>query len=113
MQFEKLQKIIEYAHKQRPDLIQEGCIDSAFADNKEYMKIIFSHSFLKAFFGICYHKWSKKDEIYGIKTCKLCKDIQCDSYNEPRKLWQEYAKNLVLLPENERIDYLYDFIKEK
>ena len=98
-QSEKLQKIIEYAHKNRPDLIQEGCIDSAFDDNKEWMKVIFSIDFLKAFFG---------ESDICIRNKKYIDTEGLDEIS-----WKNYAKRLIIICEEQRIDYLYEFIKDK
>jgi hypothetical protein len=132
-QFEKLQKIIEHAKKKGFDLYKNfGVYTCNFCKHRnafvreypyesDYLsykikhiippsQIFLSHSFLKAFFGeqLC--------EIYPnmVYNCNP-KTIDCDigqiSWDIP--LWQYYTQKLSITPEEKRIDYLYNFIKEK
>lgn len=114
-QTEKLTKIIKFAE-------ENGFIfqwDNVIPDNgAEYKtlplfvefhpeEIIFSHSFLKAFFGE-QKLWSNDSTLISDprlhdKLINMGLDFD----------WEHYAQKLVILPEEERIDYLYNFIKEK
>lgn len=69
--------------------------------------LIFSHSFLKAFFGK--NLVNKNGNILSKERQLLGENHNLYYYAIER--WKYYAKELILLPEEERIDYLYDFIK--
>lgn len=97
-QYKKLQSIIEYAIKRgyTNELYKEygnGWVeDSGYIDDGRLEHLIFSHLFLKAFFG---------EKI--VNHC--LKEVT-------NMGWRYGAQQLVIITEEQRIDYLYDFIKE-
>lgn len=112
-QVEKLQEIIKYA-------ISRGyCLKNTYLVNnngwneiEKYHKelFIFSHKFLKAFFGekvLQLNSDQKEIESYNIAY-----HDNRPSRGEACFVWQNRVQQLVILPEEKRIDYLYDFLKE-
>ncbi|MHA1704094.1 MAG: hypothetical protein ACTSWK_17720 [Promethearchaeota archaeon] len=96
-QAEKLKKIFEYAEKEGWDkpVTENICILLA-----TYPILIFSHSFLKAFFGE-----RIENELISVPgISRLIRGVIS---------WQYQGGKLVIIPEEKRIDYLYDFIKER
>lgn len=105
---------------------------------REIEKIIFSHSFAKAYFGekklteiavTCkydgcdYYRISIEEfkKEFGNKTFdEMNKNENYEPEDESYRYfpyykggWEKYIKELVLIPENKRIDFLYKFIGEK
>lgn len=105
-QSEKLQKVIEKAVKNRyqfqgldtTELILTALI-TRYQNDISIM--VFSHDFAKAFWGD-----QKHDYLNRIASCRNCDAI----LDNQTYCWQYHIQQLVLTPEDERIDYLYSFI---
>ncbi|MGB1041003.1 MAG: hypothetical protein ACPGVD_09025 [Flavobacteriales bacterium] len=91
-----LSKAITKAHKNRPDLISEGCIDCPI-DNNEYRKIIFSHEFAQAFWQIDIKESFIESEIKELVV-----------YEKQKLSWDHHLQQIVL--EEEPLKYLERFL---
>jgi len=108
-QAKKLQKMIEFVKDKgfhfQSNESQEALYWQDLWDNKD--KIIFSHSFLKAFFGEEYI------QDRHLQSCIKNGKVEPQELVTLHILWQYHAQQLATTPEEKRIDYLYEFIKDK
>lgn len=104
-QTEKLEEIIRYAIKkgytnsQYEEFGEDWIKDSGYTEDGRLEHLIFSHSFLQAFFGettirIGNKEYLDTDDLYEMS-------------------WKYCAQRLVMVPEKLRIDFLYSFKEGK
>lgn len=89
-----------------------------FLDRHRYNQIIFSHDFAKAF-------WGDKDWLYGWNKKDLTDVVHWGWFPPGIKFaaaehaelitgkpaWQYHLQQLALTPDNERLDFLYKYVK--
>lgn len=115
-QSEKLKEIIEYTYKNGYTIpsFSKGLyyIDGKRSGKTAFTStclngLIFSHSFLKAFFGE-----EKVDDRFGESQEEYEERIgKLNNWGYHKLRWQYHAQKLILLPEEKRINYLYDYMK--